>query len=1369
MATSTPHTESCNRRRTHAHGLWLLLGGLLALCPTASTAQQAPIHVPFDTIIDCNSNGRSDDDDIATGTSNDCNGNGVPDECDIAAGTSADCNANGVPDECDLAGRPLLGQYPHAGNSGTAADINNGSLSEPSNSVAESFTVSANALLTSFEQLGIYFPGNDASNTSFSVFVRAANPTGNPGPVLFSQTGLVPNLTRTGSEYAGVPEQRVEFVLSDEVNLAPGMYWIETFEENPNNSPYVWLSAATDTATGQPGARVARNQGAPGSTWSVLPDSLALLVAVAPTSADCNKNRIPDECEGLPDCNANGVPDVCDIAAGKSRDCNDNGIPDECENLPDCNANGIPDVCDLDNLAPLNQSPANGVDGRFSDINAFGTHGSAAQSFTLSAPHALTTFTQSGIYFPGGNSSNTTFSVHLRADNGGIPGAILFSQSGVVPVLTPTGNVLFGEAEQRLGFSIAGPTLAPGTYWLETFETNPANGGYVWLSAPADPTAPNPGSRHAQQAAPGTSWQNPGFSLALTIGTPATSRDCNHNGIPDECENLPDCNDNGIPDECENLPDCNGNGIPDECEGLTDCNQNGIPDHCEDLEDCNENGIPDVCELADGSAADLNGNGALDECDIRNGTSTDCNGNGVPDDVDIHGALIINQSPRTGNTATYADINNGLAGGSSNSAAESFRVSATSTIDSFIQLGCYLVSNNSTNTSFYIAIRKDDGFGHPGTALFTQTGVVPTLTPTGGSFAGVPEYYVRFPIAGGITLPPGKFWIEAMEENPLNGRYGWLAAGTDSPAGDPGHLSAAGMAPGFTWYPGSSSLGLIIRTAPTSRDCNDNGIPDECERLPDCNKNGIPDGCENLPDCNRNGIPDECEIAVGALHDCNRDGIPDECQEFQDCNRNEVPDECDINGALLINQSPADGITGAFGEINVFFTNTQNWAAESFRLFAPHWLESFIVRGIYYIGDDASASTFSVAVRADNGGNPGNLIQSFAGVTPVLMPTGATLFGSKEYVLRFTIPGQLLVPGRYWIQLLEENPNNSSFVWLSAPTDPIAGDPGCRQATGNSPIPAWEPLSYSLALIIGATPSGTDCNRNGIPDDCEDLPDCNGNGLPDECDIASGKSTDHNRNGIPDECEEIEDCNGNGVPDHLDFVGTVILDQSPADLVGGRFSDALAYGYACTAAENFQLTTPYWLDTFSILGIYLPNNNLAGTTFAIHIRADNGGIPGMLLYSQNGIPPVITPTGNTRFGAIEYAVRFTIPPLLLPPGTYWIEANEKNPNNDGFAWLSAATDPTLGLPGSAHDFQPAPGSSSWSNPGFSLALTIGRPPASMDCNRNGTPDECETDQDCNRNGIPDECDIANGTSQDVNRNGIPDECQHPSGTVWHVK
>ncbi len=75
-----------------------------------------------------------------------------------------------------------------------------------------------------------------------------------------------------------------------------------------------------------------------------------------------------------------------------------------------------------------------------------------------------------------------------------------------------------------------------------------------------------------------------------------------------------------------------------------------------------------------------------------------------------------------------------------------------------------------------------------------------------------------------------------------------------------------------------------------SDDCNENGVPDECED--DCNQNGVPDSCdiegETSNDCQPNGIPDDCE------EDCDGDGIPDECDPPADCDGDGVEDCLDL-------------------------------------------------------------------------------------------------------------------------------------------------------------------------------------------------------------------------------------------------------------------------------------------------------------------------------------------------------------------------------------------------------------------------------------------------------------------------------------------
>jgi hypothetical protein len=57
----------------------------------------------------------------------------------------------------------------------------------------------------------------------------------------------------------------------------------------------------------------------------------------------------------------------------------------------------------------------------------------------------------------------------------------------------------------------------------------------------------------------------------------------------------------------------------------------------------------------------------------------------------------------------------------------------------------------------------------------------------------------------------------------------------------------------------------------------------------DCDGNGVPDDCQ--ADCDGNGFPEACDLAAGA-GDCNRNGVLDACE--RDCDGNQSPDACDI-------------------------------------------------------------------------------------------------------------------------------------------------------------------------------------------------------------------------------------------------------------------------------------------------------------------------------------------------------------------------------------------------------------------------------------------------------------------------------------------
>ena len=61
---------------------------------------------------------------------------------------------------------------------------------------------------------------------------------------------------------------------------------------------------------------------------------------------------------------------------------------------------------------------------------------------------------------------------------------------------------------------------------------------------------------------------------------------------------------------------------------------------------------------------------------------------------------------------------------------------------------------------------------------------------------------------------------------------------------------------------------------------------------------GVPEG----EDCNENGVPDECDIAAGASLDCNENGVPDEC----DCS-------ADLDGDGTVNATDLAQLLGAWG------------------------------------------------------------------------------------------------------------------------------------------------------------------------------------------------------------------------------------------------------------------------------------------------------------------------------------------------------------------------------------------------------------------------------------------------------------------------
>ncbi|MCK4658556.1 MAG: hypothetical protein KAV82_03455 [Phycisphaerae bacterium] len=606
----------------------------------------------YELLLDCNTNGVTDDQDISSGTSQDCNGNGIPDECerdcnanavadecDIAAGTSVDCNNNGIPDECDLAAGTSEDCQPNDIPDecdlalGTSQDCNSNNMPDECDLVGYMTSSITNGAFETEDWTGWQrggtgdwyitlvedFSGNACTNDLSPIppeskSVRMYN--GGPASMYLCQTidipaGLVdPTLAWADVICsAGDFSENQRFSVEIGSDCCSGQAEEVLFETQRGDQlvseEWAFREVPIEAFAGRT-VDLAFKVIAQGNCFDLWLDNIHIFENRSP---DCNTNSIPDECDLTAgtsnDCNTNGIPDECDIAAATSGDCNINTIPDECDlaagTSEDCNSNDTPDECEIDQ----NSSAPNG-------------------------PHYCTE------------------DCAVDCNSNGIPDECDLAAGTSNDC---NGNAVPDECDLAVGTSAdCNSNVIPD-------ECDVAGG----TSADCQPNT-IPDECEADCNANGTPDE-----CDLAAGT---SADCQSNGIPDECDIdpsdpddngqvSPDCNTNGVPDECET--DCNTNGVPDDCDiaGGTsdDCNGNGTPDKCEIdqnslapngpyyctencAEDCNDNGIPDECDLSacpagNPSCADCNSNSIPDECDIDSATSTDCNNTGVPDKCEL--------------------------------------------------------------------------------------------------------------------------------------------------------------------------------------------------------------------------------------------------------------------------------------------------------------------------------------------------------------------------------------------------------------------------------------------------------------------------------------------------------------------------------------------------------------------------------------------------------------------------------------------------------------------------------------------------------------------------------------------------------------
>lgn len=313
--------------------------------------------------------------------------------------------------------------------------------------------------------------------------------------------------------------------------------------------------------------------------------------------------------------------------------------------------------------------------------------------------------------------------------------------------------------------------------------------------------------------------------------------------------------------------------------------------------------------------------------------------------------------------------------------------------------------------------------------------------------------------------------------------------------------------------------------------------------IQDCNENGIRDLCEidgeTLFDCNNNGLADACEIAAGLVDDCNSDGVPDECPM------------CPPVDIVFV----MDTSTSMNDEAAVICDSISALSA-----------------AIASQGIDLSADYLGVSVTP--GGSFGCLTDSVIN----LLGTSVPGMPPMEIETLGDCPGGSAVASEDWGRatavvagLYPWRPNALRIVVPISDEGPWCGDPVNEMddlATFHAiEVALAEGVILSPVLGTGsgapqieraqlmASSTGGTATLTTAPDQelfsaiydvildaCFGVTDCNDNGIPDDCDIAFGYSDDDNNDGTPDECELPVDCDGNGTADIVDIFQGLLVD-----------------------------------------------------------------------------------------------------------------------------------------------------------------------------------------------------------------------------------